>query len=287
MEPKDVSIIQTLASQSGANVENVMATNMSAAVSQPEAGQECPQCMGSGWRNVSEHDRRVMPCECKLARRSRRLLENAGIPRRYELCTLESFKAEADDGKLVYAKEKAQAFVRQYPIDKTGLIFDGTSGSGKTHLAIGIIEGLISEKGVACFFCGFQELLEKIKNSYDPSVQTTSMEVLRPVFESEVVIIDDLGSVVPTGWVRDTVALILNKRYEDSKTTIITTNYPDGPPAKPDGDDNASRARQSNRDQTLGDRIGERMRDRIHEMCRVINLWGVQSYRGKPRAVKR
>ena len=260
-----------------------MAINMSAAVNRPEAELECPHCMGSGWRNVTKDNRRVMPCECKLARRSRRLLENSAIPPRYQLCTLEGFQAEADDAKLVYAKKKAQTFVMQYPIDKTGLIFDGTSGSGKTHLAIGIIKGLISEKGITCFFCGFQELLEKIKNSYDPSVQTTSMDVLRPVFESEVVVIDDLGSVVPTGWVRDTVALILNKRYEGSKTTIITTNYPDGPPAKPDSDDDAGRARQASRDQTLGDRIGERMRDRIHEMCRVINLWGVQSYRGKPR----
>jgi len=105
--------------------------------------------------------------------------------------------------------------VDQYPIDKTGLIFVGKAGAGKTHLAIGIIKELIARKGITCFFCYFQELLEKIKNSYDPSAQTTSKELLRPVFESEVIVLDDLGSVIPTGWVWDTVSLILNTRYND------------------------------------------------------------------------
>lgn len=264
-----------------------MAINTSAAVSPPEGREVCPNCLGTGWRNVSPSDRRVVRCGCKLAARSQRLLESAAIPLRYRSCTLESFATENADQKLVYAKNKARMFVEQYPIDKTGLIFEGTSGSGKTHLAIGIMKALIIEKGIPCFFCGFQELLEKIKNSYDASVATTSMEVLRPVFDCEVVLIDDLGSVAPTGWVKDTVALILNKRYEGDKTTIITTNYQDGPPGQTESDSDLGKARLANREQTLGDRIGERMRDRIHEMCRVIKLWGVPSYRGKPRGIMR
>ena len=264
-----------------------MGINMSAAVSPPEGGQLCPNCLGTGWRKVSSSDRRVVRCECKLATRTGRLLESAAIPLRYRPCTLDTFVTDHADQKLVYAKNKARSFVEQYPVDKTGLIFEGTSGSGKTHLAIGILKALIGEKAIPCFFCGFQELLEKIKNSYDPSVATTSMEVLRPVFDCEVVLIDDLGSVAPSGWVKDTVALILNKRYEGDKTTIITTNYQDGPPGQADSDSDLGKARLANREQTLGDRIGERMRDRIHEMCRVIKLWGVPSYRGKPRMLTR
>jgi DNA replication protein DnaC len=161
------------------------------------------------------------------------------------------------------------------------LILVGKAGVGNTHLAIGILKELISAKGITCFFCGFQELLEKIKNSYDPSVQTTSMEILRPVFESEIVVLDDLGAVIPTGWVRDTISLILNKRYESSLTTIITTNFQDGPAAGTGGDSAAAKASNSNREQTLGDRIGERMRDRIHEMCRMISIWEVPSFRDR------
>jgi DNA replication protein DnaC len=107
------------------------------------------------------------------------------------------------------------------------------------------------------------------------------MQILRPVFESEVVVLDDLGAVIPTGWVWDMVSLILNTRYNDNRTTIITSNFQDGPSAGADDDSSSSAARRANREQTLGDRIGERMRDRVHEMCRMISLWDVPSYRDK------
>jgi DNA replication protein DnaC len=128
-----------------------MALTMSAAVSLPEGRQMCPNCFGTGWRKVSASDARVTRCECKLAARSQRLLESASIPLHYRSCTLESF-LENSDQKLVYAKNKARMFVEQYPIDKTGLIFEGTSGSGKTHLAIGMVKALMVEKGTPCFF---------------------------------------------------------------------------------------------------------------------------------------
>jgi len=54
------------------------------------------------------------------------------------------------------------------------------------------------------------------------------MEILRPVFESEVLVIDELGAVRSTEWVFDTVNYLLNSRYNDNQTTIITTNFPDG-----------------------------------------------------------
>ena len=78
--------------------------------------------------------------------------------------------------------------------------------------------------------------------------------------------------VKPTEWVWDTVSHILNTRYNNKRTTIITTNYSDQPasallPAR----DLASRAV---REETLGDRIGERMRSRLHEMCRKIEMTG-------------
>ena len=87
-------------------------------------------------------------------------------------------------------------------------------------------------KGVTCSFCDYRELLKRIQNSYNPSVQSTELEVLRPIFESEVVVLDDLGAVKPSEWVWDTVSLVLNTRYNDNLTTIITTNFEDGPARK-------------------------------------------------------
>ena len=105
------------------------------------------------------------------------------------------------------------------------------------------------------------------------------MDVLRPVFEAEVLVLDELGAVKPTEWVWDTVSLILNTRYNDNRTTIITTNFPDGAP----GNGSISAARSATREETLGDRIGERMRSRLHEMCRIIHMDG-QDFRQKFRS---
>ena len=186
------------------------------------------------------------------------------------------------------AKIAALRFVEQYPIDKTGLLLFGGVGRGKTHLAVGIIKELIARKGIGCLFCGYGELLKQIQNSYNPSVEVTELEVLRPVFEAEVLVLDDLGSTQTTGWVWDTVSMILNTRYNENRTTIITTNFPDGPPGGRRGDlDSRSpeAAKQANSERTLGDQITERMRSRLHEMCRIINISvDVPDYRRKVRA---
>src|SRR5204863_86940 len=85
----------------------------------------------------------------------------------------------------------------------------------------------------------------------------------------------ELGAVKPSEWVWDTVSLILNTRYNDDRTTIITTNFEDQPAAGMST--SLSSARAASRAETLGDRIGERMRSRLHELCRTITRDGVGS----------
>src|SRR5207302_2148616 len=104
-------------------------------------------------------------------------------------------------------------------------------------------------------FCDYRELLKQIQNSYNPSVSATEMSILRPVFDAEVLVLDELGAVKPTEWVWDTVSLVLNTRYNDVRTTIITTNLRDQPAAAVAREAYGRGARE----ETLGDRIGERM----------------------------
>ena len=82
--------------------------------------------------------------------------------------------------------------------------------------------------------------------------------------------LDDLGAQKPNEWVWDTVALILNTRYNNKQTTIITTNYPD----MPAGGGAQTDAERAAREQTLGDRIGDRMRSRLAEMCVRVEMKG-------------
>lgn len=188
---------------------------------------------------------------------------------RYADCQFSTYQTTVNS-PLAAAKIKLESWATQYPVDPTGLIIVGPSGVGKTHLAVSALKELIG-KGFHCLFSDYRELLKQIQNSYNPTVQTTELELLRPVFETDVVLLDDLGAVRPSEWVWDTVSIILNERYNGKKTTIITTNFLDGPSAAAEG---VYGARRAAREETLGDRIGERMRSRLHEMCRTITVDG-------------
>jgi DNA replication protein DnaC len=241
----------------------------------------CPICHGTGWQ-LWRHGstREVMRCQCRVRDRAERLLAAAHIPTRYEHCELGSFKYDPEDAAqkcIGDARFLAGRFVEEYPTDKTGLLFVGTVGVGKTHLSVAIIKALIREKGIHCLFCDYRELLKSIQNTYNSSVQATEMEILRPVFDAEVLVLDELGAVRSSDWVFDTVNYILNSRYNDNKTTIITTNFPDAAERARADDDSPrsySAAERAARRETLGDRIGERMRSRLHEMCKKVEIEG-------------
>ena len=248
------------------------------------AAEVCPVCGGSGWKS-SSLDRRVTRCECRLKSRADSLLASARIPKRYEHCELSNFEFDGPHRNLAAARMAACKFVEEYPLESTGLLLIGSIGVGKTHLAVGIIKELILSKGIPSLFYDYRELLKEIQNSYNATVKVTELDVLRPVFQTEVLVLDELGAVKPTEWVWDTVSLILNTRYNHNRTTIITTNFPDLAERERRSSLRASDREAANyaaTQETLGDRIGERMRSRLHEMCRIVKMEGAdfrQTYR--------
>lgn len=212
-------------------------------------------------------------CECQEVEREERLLAAAHIPERYRHCSLDSFEIfHGADKSLAKALKDARKFVEVYPVDTAGkgLLFTGSIGVGKTHLAVGVLQRMVRERGVKGLFCDYRELLKSIQNSYNAQVNMTELEVLKPVFAAEVLILDDLGAQKPNDWVWDTVALILNTRYNDKQSTIITTNYAD----LPAGGGAQTDAERAAREPTLGDRIGDRMRSRLAEMCIRVEMTG-------------
>ena len=102
--------------------------------------------------------------------------------------------------------------------------------------------------------------MNEIQDSYNPATQSSELKVLAPVFDAEILVLDEIGASKPTEWVRDTMAHIINTRYNDKKLTIFTTNYMDD--------------RKAEKEETLEDRIGVRLRSRLFEMCRTVKIEG-------------
>ena len=229
------------------------------------------------WIERPNGSRAARDCECRVEQRVARMIGRTNIPKRYEHCTLESFETAFPSAtrSLKSAHLNARKFVESYPIETrgTGLLLTGSIGVGKTHLAVGILQALVAERGATGLFYDYRELLKQVQNSYNRQVNATELEILSPVFEAEVLVLDELGASKPTDWVWDTVAHILNTRYNDRRTTIITTNYANAGPLGSGLE--ATGPRAAMREETLGDRIGERMRSRLQEMCVVVEMHGV------------
>jgi len=248
--------------------------------------EPCPICNDTGLRLIQRPDgsRAATDCSCRIARRAARLIEQARIPQRYAHCTLEDYETAfpSADRSLGKALVQARNFVKAYPLETEGkgLLLTGSIGVGKTHLAVGMLQALIAQRGARGLFVDYRDLLKQVQNSYNKSVSATELEVLAPVFDAEVLVLDELGASKPTDWVWDTVAHILNTRYNDRRTTIITTNYANLAP----GSGEATGPRAAVREETLGDRIGERMRSRLQEMCVAVEVHGADFRQGVARA---
>lgn len=223
----------------------------------------------------------AQPCPCQIERRNERFMNAARIPPKFRLCTMDNYDVAyaGRNPSLEAALSYARSFVKNYPVETggKGLLLTGNIGTGKTHLAVSVLRALILERGASGLFYDMGELLKLIQRSYNRNSEMTEFDVLQPVFETEVLVLDELGAVRPTDWVFDTISLIVNSRYNNRKTTIITTNYANQPPnGVYDGPTLVTH------EETLGDRIGERMRSRLHEMCYLVTFTGAD-YRVKSK----
>jgi DNA replication protein DnaC len=242
----------------------------------------CNICQGSGWKSVNGGAAKsVTRCDCTIQSRSGRLLKQARIPARFAHCDFDNYHPELG-GQGRETRERALAiaksFVQKYPVENTGLIFLGSIGVGKTHLATATIRHLILEKGFYCVFYDYRELLKDLQTSYNPDVSITEIQILKPVLECQVLVLDELGAIKASSWAFDIINYIINSRYNEKRTTIFTTNFmdaPEGPaPSKSLLSTDREAAERAARKETLGDRIGDRMRSRLHEMCRPVAMQG-------------
>jgi DNA replication protein DnaC len=243
----------------------------------------CQLCFGTGtWMHP---EKGPILCDCRRSNVRDQLFKASRIPLLFRKCSFGSYHAASPSQR--WALNYAESLVKEYPDVGRGLLLMGSVGVGKTHLAVAILRDLIEEKGVHCLFYESGSLLKAIQDSYNPVSQTSEMRLLAPVYQAEVLVLDELGATVPTSWVRDTLYQIINTRYTNSKLTIFTTNYFDEVPDASNANSQNSDAQRNSRSftskriqelTTLEERIGTPLRSRLYEMCSAVEIKG-EDYR--------
>jgi len=195
--------------------------------------------------------------EWEIARRDSRvatLRERSGLSKRLKGYTLANF-----DHQVSKSTEKAFAKVMDYIMNwkenqeaGRGLYFCGGVGTGKTHLAVAVMNELIQTKRVPSLFVTVPELLDNLRGAYNDPGRNLD-EWMDAVKNADLLLLDDLGSERPTEWVQERLFVIINHRYRESLPTVFTSNI--GP-------------------ENLPAQLGERTASRIIAMCEGVELAG-------------
>jgi DNA replication protein DnaC len=170
--------------------------------------------------------------------------------------SLDSFQSTPEN---TAALEVCRAYAdRLTPKTKHGLYIHGGVGTGKTHLAIGIIKAAF-QHGLYGAVVNVPKLLNTIKDSFKDRAIVAQDEVYAK--KRFIVLLDDLGAEKTSDWACETLYDIINTRYESNMPTLITSNCS---PSE------------------MTSRIGLRTADRLREMCSIVTVGG-QSWRGEKR----
>ena len=227
----------------------------------------CPLCDDTGWKTIEVSGvSRVTRCDCVLDRTVDQRLRDARIPPRYQRCTLDSFLTYQNE-ELLRAIASAHRFSDAFPVVEKGLMLIGPPGIGKTHIAVAVLRDVVRRIGARGMYYDTRALLKDIRSTYNPVTHTAEMDVIRPVMEAELLVLDDLGAERLTDWVEETMSLIVNTRYNERRPTIFTSNYEDVP--------------DESELNSLLVRVGFRLHSRLREMCEFLEYDG-PDYRNLP-----
>ena len=209
-------------------------------------------CDGSGWVQVDAATARKCECRGLRAKRaaSRRL--GTGIPKRFRGVGFDRKPIADIDPTLV---RHVQKFVRDIGtrLDQgDGLWFFGDVGTGKTSLAMLVSKhALEANRSVAIY--SMPRLLAEIRDTYNDATPRSYMELFEKLCSVDLLQIDDLGAESRSEWVLEQVYSIVNERWQNQRSMVVTTNL-----AK----------------EQLDEQIGPRTVSRLTEMCELIPLMG-------------
>jgi len=236
--------------------------------------EQCHTCRGSRFvmgKDKAGRDSARM-CQCEVRRIRVRMFNEAQVPGKYFDARLEErFKDSQNEDVFNTLLLMASDF---QPGQK-GLLLMGPSGVGKTFLVAAFVHEIIFRRGIPAHFRDFFHLLSDLRSGY--SQDKPEAELLGPLVEVEVLVIDELGKGRNSPWEQNILDVIISQRYNNQKTTIFTSNYTESRKTtlveKVRGKDGLEGDNET-RD-TLLDRIGPRIHSRLKEMCDFLNMTGL------------
>jgi len=199
--------------------------------------------------------------EWELMRREARvatLKERSGLSKRMKGYTLANFDHYISPA-ATRARIRVDEYLKNWEENREagrGLYYCGGVGTGKTHLAVGVMNELMARKRVPSLFVTVPEFLDNLRETYMIPGRDLD-EWMDTVKNADLLVLDDLGSERPTEWVRERIFVIVNHRYREALPTLFTSNI--GP-------------------KDLASQLGERTASRIIAMCDWISLEG-EDYR--------
>jgi DNA replication protein DnaC len=215
----------------------------------------CPYgaCDGTGFV-VDEATRVAAPCRCRAQRIDRRRARtlSATIPRKYRDTWFDAPPVSDMPSPQVHAVRR---FVRDIDANLDagrGLWFAGDVGTGKTTLAM-LVSRAALDAGRSVAIYSLPRLLAEIRATYDADSEGSYVDFVDRLAAVDLLHVDDLGAERSNEWVLEQLYAIVNARYEDERSMVITTNL--------EHDD-------------VEAQIGKRTVSRLKEMCDPVPLFG-------------
>lgn len=228
----------------------------------------CPICNDSGWVLVTVDGREIArACSCRREGTQALRAGSANIPPRFLGTELSSYFPDKSSPSQAKARKAAEKFVTDYPAVDSGLLFQGATGVGKTRLLCSIGNQLIQEKSAEVAYIDWNDLTREMRSGEDSASRDfdTISQLIQRLARVELLLFDELGSSRPSPWVEDNIYFLINRRYNGNRVTLFASNFFD---------------KKVGSEETLSERIGNRIRSRLFEMARSIEIMGAD-YRQK------
>jgi DNA replication protein DnaC len=226
------------------------------------------RCDGSGFL-YDEEERRAYPCSCRPARMARkRATAVAGrIPRLFRGVSFDREplpSLQRSHPHVVRAVRRYCETIDERLAEGRGIWFTGKTGTGKSTLAMLISKTAIEADHTVAIY-SLPRLLSLLRETFRDDAQFTLSQLIDLLCSVDLLHIDDVGAEQPSPWVLEQLYTVVNTRYEDKRSLILTTNLVEPNRKRPK--DVAEDDWDARDDAELRKQIGDRTVSRLYEMC--------------------